>query len=82
MKKQKSIRCTDCGTPMEFKAISREFEREGLRVRITGIPAAVCPRCGDVSFAPGVADGIVKAANAMFELAAERHRGLLTAEAA
>jgi hypothetical protein len=57
-------------------------EREGLRVRITGIPAAVCPQCGDISFAPGVADKIVKAANAVFELAAERHRGLLAAEAA
>jgi hypothetical protein len=39
-------------------------------------------QCGDISFAPGVADKIVKAANAMFELAAERHRGLLVAEAA
>ena len=82
MKRKKSICCTDCGAQMGFKTISREFEREGLRVRLTGIPAAVCPRCEDVSVAPGVSDRIVKAANAMFELAAERHRGLLTAEAA
>jgi len=82
MKKTKSICCTDCGARLEFRAISREFEREGLRVRLTGIPAAVCPRCGDISFAPGEADKIIKAANAMFEIAAGRHRGLLAAEAA
>ncbi len=58
MKKKKTIRCTDCGTPVGFKAVSQEFEREGLRVRLTGIPVAVCPQCGDVSFAPGVADKI------------------------
>lgn len=67
---------------MHSDTISQEFEREGLRVRIDGIPAAVCGRCGDTSFAPGVSDKIVKAANAVFELAEERHRGLLTAEAA
>jgi hypothetical protein len=41
----------------------------------------VCPRCGDTSFGPGVADKIAKAANAVFEIAAERHKGLLVAEA-
>ena len=82
MKQPKAICCTDCGTRMEFKTISREFEREGLRVRLTGIPAAVCPNCGDISLAPGEADKIVKAANAMFEIGAGRHRGLLGAEAA
>ncbi len=82
MKKRKNLRCTDCGAKMELRTVSQEFEREGLRVRITGIPAAVCPECGDISFAPGVADNIVKAANSLFALAAERHRGLIVAEAA
>jgi YgiT-type zinc finger domain-containing protein len=67
---------------MVHKSISEEFERDGLRVRITGIPAMVCPQCGDTSLAPGVADKTVKAANAMFEIAEERHRGILIAEAA
>jgi len=79
--KKKPIRCTDCDAIMEFKTVAQEFERHGVRVRICGIPAAVCPRCGDISFAPGVADKIVKIANAMFELVDGRHRGLIIAEA-
>lgn len=66
---------------MRDEAVSQEFEREGLRVRLAGIPAAVCPECGDTSFGPGVADKIVKAANAVFDIAAERHKGSLVAEA-
>jgi YgiT-type zinc finger domain-containing protein len=60
MKKEKSIRCTVCEAKIEFKTISQDFERERLGVSITGIPAAVCPQCGDISFAPGVAARIVR----------------------
>lgn len=74
------IRCTDCGAWMKFGTIGREFNRDGVRVRLGGIPAAVCPKCGDVSFAPGVVDRMARAANALFELAGDRHRGVLTAE--
>ena len=81
MRNTLELRCTDCGGRMRQKAVAQEFERAGLRVRLTGIPAAVCPRCGDTSFGPGVADKIATAANAVFEIAAERHKGLLVAEA-
>lgn len=77
----KIIRCSDCGAEMEPKEVSQEYEREGLRVRIDGIPAMVCPNCGDISFAPGIANKIVRAANILFELTEEKHRGLLVASA-
>jgi YgiT-type zinc finger domain-containing protein len=72
---KKAIRCTECGAKMEAKEVSQEFEREGVRVCIDGIPALVCPKCGDVSFAPGIAQKIVEAASSLFEIAFLKRRG-------
>jgi YgiT-type zinc finger domain-containing protein len=38
--------CSECGTPTELKEIVLHFERNSLKVRVTGVPAMVCPRCG------------------------------------
>jgi len=72
---RRKIRCTECGTVLEAKEVAQEFEHEGIRVRIEGIPALVCPKCGDVSFDPGVAQKIVEAANNLFEIALPKRRG-------
>jgi len=72
--------CADCRHQTRWQEVSHEFERDGLRVRISGIPAMVCPNCGAVSYPASVSDRILTAANSLFELLADRHRGVLWAE--
>ncbi len=85
MKKHKELMelpCSECGGSLERKLISQEFEREGLKVRLSGIKAWVCQGCGEVYFQPGGADKVAKAANCLFELALteKQHKGTLTAQ--
>ena len=73
--------CSECGGKLRSRKIGQEFEREGVRVRLTGIQAWVCARCGEIYFLPGGADRLAKAARSLFELAlvGRQHRGKLTA---
>lgn len=85
MKKDKGLMehpCTECGGILENKFISREFEREGIKIRLSGLKAWVCNDCGEIYFMPGGAEKIVKAANSLFELAhtERQHKGILTAQ--
>jgi len=61
--------CSDCGGQVRRKTVSQEFEREGIRVKISGIEAWVCSRCGEIYFEPEGADRLVQAANCLFALA-------------
>ena len=81
MKKQKNSKCSECGGPVRRKIIEQEFEKEGVRVRLSGLQASVCGRCGEIYFEPGGAQQVVEAVNSLFRLAfAERqHKGVLTA---
>ncbi len=73
--------CADCRQQTQWHQVSHEFEREGLRVRISGIPAAmVCSNCGAVSYPAGIPDKLLAAADSLFELMADRRRGALRAE--
>jgi YgiT-type zinc finger domain-containing protein len=85
MKKHKELMelpCSECGGSLERKLISQEFEREGIKVRLSGVKAWVCQGCGEVYFHPGGADKVAKAANCLFELALaeNQHKGTLTAQ--
>ncbi len=85
MKRQKGIMeqpCSECGSLLESKAISQEFERSGIKINISGIKAWVCQDCGEVYFQPGGANKVVNAANCLFELAMieKQHKGTLTAQ--
>ena len=85
MKEKKGLMehpCTECGDTLEKKLISREFEREGITIKLSGIKAWVCRGCGEIYFQPGGADKMVKAANCLFELALaeKQHKGTLTAQ--
>lgn len=73
--------CSECGGKLRPRKIAQEFEREGIRIRLAGIRAWVCGRCGEVYFLPGGADRLAKAARSLFELAiaGRQHRGRLTA---
>lgn len=72
--------CSDCHSPTEFRVVTEEYERGGVRVRISGIPAMVCPNCGAVSFSAGVTTRIAEAANALCAVAEEQHCTVLTAD--
>ncbi len=58
--------CANCRRQIEWREASQEFERDGLRVRISGIPAMVCPHCGAISYPAGVPDKIIAATNSLF----------------
>jgi YgiT-type zinc finger domain-containing protein len=85
MKTQKGLMeqaCSECGDIIEKKLISQEFERGGIKIRLSGIKAWVCRGCGEIYFQPGGADKVVKAANCLFELALteKQYKGTLTAQ--
>lgn len=44
--------CSECGTETELREINIEFERKGVRAVMSGIPAMVCPQCGE-EYVPG-----------------------------
>lgn len=73
--------CSDCGGQVERKTISQKFEREGIRIKISGVEAWVCSQCGETYFEPGWADKLVQAANSLFALATagKQHRGKIAA---
>lgn len=51
--------CSECGTPTELREISIEFERKGIQATMSGVPAMVCPKCGE-EYVPGeIASAVV-----------------------
>ncbi|MBI1926790.1 YgiT-type zinc finger protein [Candidatus Poribacteria bacterium] len=62
--------CTECKqVETQFQLVSMEFERGGVQVKVEGIPAMVCPNCGEKAFAPGIAEQVIAAANEMLAAA-------------
>lgn len=39
--------CEICNTPLEEKQIKQDFWIKGKLVVVEGVPAGVCPRCGE-----------------------------------
>ena len=76
--------CSECGGQIRRRSISQEFEREGVRVTVSGIQAQVCDECGEVYFEPGGAQALVEAVNRLFELAHKnrQHKGVIAAAVA
>lgn len=73
--------CSECQGRVKRKRISQEFEKEGVKVKLSGFKAWVCEQCGEIYFEPGGADRVAQAVNCLFSLAfAERqHKGQVTA---
>jgi YgiT-type zinc finger domain-containing protein len=82
MKKPVKSKCSECGGQVRRKSIAQEFQKEGVKVKLSGLQAWVCLRCGEVYFEPGGAQQVVQAVNSLFRLAfAERqHKGTLSAQ--
>ena len=74
MKRDLRSPCSECGGRVRPRTIKQEFEREGMRVSVSGIRALVCAKCGAVYFAPGGAQAIVEAANGLFALARQNRQ--------
>ena len=74
--------CSECRGRVRRKTISQEFEKEGVRVKLSGFKAWVCEQCGEIYFEPGGADRVAQAVNSLFALAlAERqHKGRVSAQ--
>jgi YgiT-type zinc finger domain-containing protein len=62
--------CSECGGQVKKKYISQAFERGGITVKLSGIGALVCSKCGEIYFQPGGSEKVVEAANSLFKLAA------------
>lgn len=71
--------CSECGGEVLSRTITQEFEREGLRISVSGIRALVCMACGEVYFEPGGAQALVEAADSLFDFARRnrQHKGKL-----
>jgi YgiT-type zinc finger domain-containing protein len=61
--------CSECGGLLKKKYISQAFERGGVTVKLAGIAALVCSKCGEIYFQPGGSEKVVDAANSLFRLA-------------
>ena len=74
--------CSECGGEIQRDTIVQEFEKEGVKVKLSGAKAWVCSRCGEIYFEPGGADRVARAVESLFALAlAERqHHGTVTAD--
>jgi hypothetical protein len=61
------------------RTITQEFEREGLRVTVSGIRTLVCTKCDAIYFEPGGAQALVAAVNGLFAFAKQnqQHKGKL-----
>ena len=73
--------CSECGGSFRRQSIEQEFEREGVKVKLSGVKAWVCSNCGEVYFEPGGADKLAAVVECLFELAFvdKQHRGHLGA---
>lgn len=81
MKEMIHAPCSECGGEVKNQVVTQEFEREGMRLEVSGIRALACRKCGEIYFAPGGAQAVVEATNSLFELARKnrQHKGKLTA---
>jgi len=53
--------CSECGAKTELREITIAFERHGVQATMSGIPAMVCPRCGEEYVPAGIATTVVDA---------------------
>ncbi|HLC15324.1 MAG TPA: YgiT-type zinc finger protein [Thermodesulfovibrionia bacterium] len=74
--------CSECLGKLEKRYISQVVEKEGITVKLSGILAFVCTKCGDIYFQPGGADKIAEAVSSLFDLAImeRQHKNQITAQ--
>ena len=78
-----SVPCSECGGRVRRRDISQEFERDGVRVSVSGIRALSCEKCDASYFEPGGAQALSEAVNSLFKVARKnrQHKGKIEAVA-
>ncbi len=73
--------CSECRGPVKKRTIVQKFEKEGVKVQLSGFKAWVCTQCGEVYFEPGGAQRVAQAVNSLLALAlaGRQHKGKLSA---
>jgi len=81
MKELLNSKCSECGGRVRRKTVTQKFEKEGVKVRLSGLEVWVCSECGEIYFEPGGAQRVVDAVNSLFSLAfaEKQHKGTLSA---
>jgi YgiT-type zinc finger domain-containing protein len=81
MKNLMKSSCSECGGQVSRKTIAQEFEKEGVKVKLSGFKAWVCVQCGEIYFEPGGAERVAQAVNCLFALAftERQHKGRVSA---
>jgi len=59
--------CSECKVENELREITLHLEKGDIKVEVTGVPAMVCPRCGQEYIPSSVSREVLEAAD---ELAA------------
>jgi YgiT-type zinc finger domain-containing protein len=74
--------CSECGGKLTKRTVTQEFEREGVRLKLSGFKAWVCSKCGEIYFEPGGAERVARAVECLFSLAfaEQRHKGKVSAQ--
>ena len=78
-KKVTQTACTECGGRLRARTITQEYERDGVRVSVSGVNVQECEKCSEVYFEPGGAQALVEAVESLFALARQtrQHKGKL-----
>jgi len=76
----KKPRCALHNTLKEWRPTTFEYGEEGISVRISNIPAWICPADGEASFTPEIVDEIIVTMSELFVSAkrARKRRTVLT----
>ena len=74
--------CSECGGCVARRAVSQEFERDGVRVEVAGVRVLVCETCDAIYFEPGGAQAMSEAVNSLFAVARanRQHKGKIVAK--
>lgn len=81
MTQKLAMTCSDCNGNLTIAFIDQEFEREGMRIMVSGIKVLQCEQCGEVYFEPGASQSLVETVNCLFDFARKNRqsKGKITA---
>lgn len=64
---------SNCQIKKRWRKTDADFPDDGLVIIISGVPAWVCPQCGDTSFTPEVMDMLIHTFRELSSAAKDAH---------
>jgi HTH-type transcriptional regulator/antitoxin MqsA len=61
------MKCVFCGGDTKEMSVTFSYEHEDEFLLVTHVPAEICERCGEKTYAPDVADKLIKFAGHKFK---------------